>query len=199
MTLLVDALKGYKIILASSSPRRKQLLSGLDIDFTIENNCGVSEEYDNNEIPEKIPETLSIRKSMGFGRELHPEEIIITADTLVICDGVILGKPADKNESLTMLRMLSGKSHKVISAVTLRSINKTITFSAQTTVYFKILSEKEINYYIDNYKPFDKAGSYGAQDWIGYTAIKKIEGSYYNVIGMPVEELSEKLIEFVSS
>lgn len=197
MTLLKEKAKDYKIILASGSPRRKELLAGLDIDFIVEINGNIDESFDSTCDPKEICELLSLKKSKEFHRELKPNEILITADTLVTCNGEILGKPIDRGDAIKMLEKLSARSHKVITAVTLRDRNRCETFSVETIVFFKKLEKDQINYYIDNYAPFDKAGSYGVQEWIGYTAISRIEGSYFNVMGLPVDELSDRLLEFI--
>ena len=197
MPVLASLLKDFKIILASASPRRSHLLAGLGIDFKVELNGNVSEEFDPSLDPLNVPLMLSVRKSHSFTRLLKDDEIIITADTLVICEGEILEKPLDRDEAFKMIRRLSGRSHIVSTGVTLRSKEKETTFSAETTVWFKEIDDDEINYYLDNYSPYDKAGSYGAQDWLGYTAIKRIEGSYFNVVGLPVQKLSDKLKEFI--
>lgn len=197
MTLLQERSKNYKIVLASGSPRRKELLAGLDVEFVVETNGIIDESFDPASNPKNICEQLSLKKSVGFGRELQPNEILITADTLVICNGEILGKPVNREDSVLMLQKLSGRSHKVITSVTLRGKEKCKTFSVETTVFFKEITIEQINYYIDNYAPFDKAGSYGVQEWIGYTSISRIEGSYFNVMGLPVDELSDRLLMFL--
>jgi septum formation protein len=199
MKLLIDLVKDYKIILASASPRRSELISGLGIPFTIEINSETGEEYSDSSHPFDVPAILSLRKSLSFGRELDPKEILITADTLVICENLILGKPKDRDEACKMLRMLSCKAHKVVTGVTLRSIGKTESFSSETTVYFREISDREIEFYVDNYSPYDKAGAYGVQEWIGFTAIYKIEGSYFNVMGLPIQKLSDTLCTFILS
>ena len=194
--ILKELLKGYRIILASASPRRKELLSGLDIDFTVEVNSDIDENIEFDCPIFEMPEQLSKLKSENFGRELREDEILITADTLVFCDNEILGKPKDNQDAADMLHKLSGRSHNVITGITIRSTRKSANFSVLSTVYFKLLLKSEIDYYIDNYKPFDKAGAYGIQEWIGYTAIERIEGSYFNIVGLPVQRLSEALREF---
>ena len=197
--ILKELLKGHRIILASASPRRKERLTGLDIDFTVEINGEVDENVNFDCPPTEIPELLSKLKSDGFGRELAPDEILITADTLVICNNEILGKPTDRDNAVEMLRKLSGRSHIVATGVTICSHNKSMSFTALSDVYFKTLLQTEIDYYIDNYKPFDKAGAYGIQEWIGYTAIERIEGSYFNIVGLPVQRLSEALRQFLNT
>ena len=198
-SILRELLKGYRIVLASASPRRRELLAGLDIDFTVEINGDIDENINFDCPPIEIPEQLSILKSEGFGRELDADEILITADTLVICNNEILGKPDNREGAVAMLNKLSGRSHLVTTGVTIRSSNKSYSFSATSNVYFKHLLQTEIDYYIDNYRPFDKAGAYGIQEWIGFIAIERIEGSYFNIVGLPVQRLSEALREFVET
>jgi septum formation protein len=194
--MLKELLQNKKVILASASPRREQLISGLDIDFVVELNGDVDEIWDQSIDPVKVPEYLSLLKSKGFGRELRSDEILITADTMVLCNGEILGKPADRDDAVKILMKLSGNIHTVITGVTLRSNEKVKNFCATTQVWFRELKMQEIEYYIDNYKPYDKAGAYGAQDWIGFVAIEKIEGSYFNVMGLPVQKLYTELSRF---
>lgn len=195
--MLLELIKDYHVILGSASPRRRELLKGLGLQFDIEYNADVSEDFDSNEDPFTIPILLSQKKANHFHRKLGDNEILITADTLVICEGKILGKPAERDEAFNMLRELSGKSHFVITGVTLKSSKLCESFFCETKVFFKDLSDKEIEYYIDNFAPFDKAGAYGVQEWIGFNAITRIEGSYFNVVGLPVQMLSEKLKEFI--
>ena len=191
-------LKGKKIILASNSPRRKEILAGLNIEFTIDTRNTFEEIYDPSTAHELIPEVLSNGKSYGFHRELAPDEILITSDTLVLCGDKVMGKPHSREEAFDMLRTLSGREHKVITAVTLRDAERCRTTSDTAIVYFKELSDKEIWYYIDNFKPFDKAGAYGIQEWIGYIGISKIEGSFFTIMGLPVHIVYQELNEFLS-
>lgn len=188
---------GKKIILSSNSPRRKELLAGLDIDFTIDTGTSFVEEYYPDTPHSKVPELMSEGKSNGFHRELAEDEILVTSDTMVLCGSEILGKPHDRADAVRMLKILSGREHQVISAVTIRDRHRSKTFSVKTDVYFKHLSDSEIDYYIDNFKPFDKAGAYGVQEWIGYVAITKIEGSFYNVMGFPTQRFYEELQDFL--
>lgn len=197
MSILKEKIKNYKIILGSLSPRREELLTGLDIEFTVETNGNIDESFDAACDSAEIPALLSLKKSQGFHRELQPNEILITADTLVICNGEILGKPIDREDAASMLQKLSGQCHTVITAVTIRGLGKCETFSSKTTVFFNKLEREQIDYYIDNYSPYDKAGSYAVQEWIGYTAISRIEGSYFNVMGLPVHQLNNKLLQFI--
>lgn len=191
-------LKGKKIILGSASPRRKELLGGLDIEFEVDTENSFTENF--KEIPSirEIPAMMSEGKSYGFHRPLEENEILITADTIVICDGRVFGKPADRAEAVSMLKTLAGRPHEVITSVTLRSCDKKETFSDTATVRFGDLDDDEIDYYIDRYKPFDKAGSYGVQEWIGYIGIESIEGSFYTVMGFPVYKVYRHLKEFMT-
>lgn len=186
-----------KIILGSNSPRRKELLAGLDIAFEVDTRNNFEEVYDPATPIEKIPEVLSEGKSYGFHRELMKDEILITSDTLVMCGGRVMGKPHSREEAIDMLRCLSGREHKVITAVTLRDCSSCRTSSDTATVYFKTLSDSEIEYYVDTYKPFDKAGAYGIQEWIGYAGIGKIEGSYFTIMGLPVHLVYEGLVKMI--
>lgn len=188
---------GKKIILSSNSPRRRELLAGLDIDFTIDTDTSFVEEYSPDTPHSKVPELMSEGKSNGFHRELAEDEILVTSDTMVLCGSELLGKPHDRADAVRMLKILSGREHQVISAVTIRDRHRSKTFSVKTDVYFKNLSDSEIDYYIDNFKPYDKAGAYGVQEWIGYVAITKIEGSFYNVMGFPTQRFYEELLDFI--
>ena len=189
--------KGKKIILGSNSPRRKELLAGLDIDFTVDTGNTFEEVYDDGTPQEKIPEVLSEGKSYGFHRELEANEILITSDTLVLYGERVMGKPHSREEATNMLRELSGKEHKVITAVTVRDAQKCTTSSDTAIVHFNKLSDSEIEYYIDNFKPFDKAGAYGIQEWIGYIGIGRIEGSFFTIMGLPVHLVYQELIKFI--
>jgi septum formation protein len=189
-------IKEKRIILGSNSPRRKELLAGLDIEFTVDTGNNFEEVYDPLTPQERIPEILSEGKSYGFHRDLEKDEILITSDTLVLCEGRVMGKPHSREDAMDMLRHLSGKSHKVITAVTVRDAEIHLTVSDTAVVYFKNLSDNEIDYYVDTYKPFDKAGAYGIQEWIGYIGIDKIEGSYFTIMGLPVHLVYELLNKF---
>lgn len=190
-------LNGKTIILGSNSPRRKELLAGLDIDFTVDTCNNFEEVYDPATQIERIPEVLSEGKSYGFHRELADNEILITSDTLVLCGDRVMGKPHSREEAIDMLQCLSGREHKVITAITLRDNNTCTTSSDTAIVYFKNLSDSEIEYYVDNYKPYDKAGAYGIQEWIGYAGIGKIEGSYFTIMGLPVHLVYQELNKFI--
>ena len=186
-------MKGKKYILASGSPRRKELMSGLDLDFVVETGTDCDENYDENMPLDEIPEYLSSKKSDAFHRELEKDEVLITADTMVLCEDRILGKPHDREEAIRMLKLLSNRTHRVLTGVTLRSSKKRKSFTATTTVTFRELEDSEILYFIDRYKPFDKAGAYAVQEWIGYIGITSIQGSFFNVMGLPVQRLYDEL------
>lgn len=192
---MLDNLNGKKIILASKSPRRQQLLAGLDIEFDIELR-EVEEIYPDHLPFELVPQYLAQLKSTAFEETVSEDEIIITADTVVLLDGLILEKPKSEEEAKEMIRKLSGNTHTVVTGVCAMSKNKRETFSDHTLVSFAELSEEEIEFYIEKYQPFDKAGSYGAQEWLGYIAIDKMEGSYFNVMGLPVHKLYQALKSF---
>lgn len=196
--MLKDKLKGYRLILGSSSPRRKLLLEGIDLDFVIETNGDIAEDFDDSLDVLLVPEYLSKLKSKGFNRNLQDNEILITADTMVLCDNKILGKPKDRADAVKILRMLSGNMHQVLTGVCIRSNKGCRSFTATTNVWFRDLTLEAIDYYIDNYAPYDKAGAYGAQEWIGYVAIHRIEGSYFNVMGLPIQQLYMELDKFLS-
>ena len=190
-------LHGKHLILASNSPRRRELLKGLDVDFEIDTQNNF-EEYFSPDTPHlEVPALMSRGKSHGFHRPLGKDEILITSDTMVLLDKIILGKPHSREDAVQMLKTLSGRTHEVISAVTLRDgLGHEETFTDSTLVTFGNLSDSEIDYYIDRYKPFDKAGAYGVQEWIGYVAITHLDGSFYNVMGFPVHKVYDYLIKF---
>ena len=190
-------IKGKKIILGSNSPRRKELLAGLDIEFTVDTGNRFEEVYDPATPHERIPEVLSEGKSYGFHRPLAEGEVLITSDTLVLCEDRVMGKPRSREEAFDMLRFLSGKEHKVITAITVRDSQRCKTSSDTAIVFFKELSDKEIEYYVDTFKPFDKAGAYGIQEWIGYIGIGKIEGSFFTIMGLPVHLVYQELLNFI--
>jgi septum formation protein len=195
--MLTDNLKKYRIILASRSPRRQQLLRdmGLKFDVVIRD---FTEDYPESLSGEEIAYYLALEKVKTFRNEISDNEIVITADTIVWCNNRVLGKPADKNEAVRMIRDLSANTHEVITGVCILSAFKERTFTESTKVTFEKLTEEEIAYYVDKYKPFDKAGAYGIQEWIGIAACSRIEGSYFNVVGLPVQKLYKELREFIS-
>lgn len=188
---------GKRIILASNSPRRRELLAALGLEFTVDTGTSFVEEYTPDTPHTKVPELMSRGKSLGFHRPLEEDELLVTSDTMVLCGTEILGKPLDKADAVRMLRMLSGREHQVITAVTIRDSKREKTFSVTSNVFFKKLSYNEIDYYIENYKPFDKAGAYGIQEWIGYIGITGIEGSFYNVMGFPTQRFFDELQDFI--
>ena len=190
-------LKDKQIILASGSPRRRELLSAMDIPFTVDTGNSFDESWSSDTPHVKVPELMSEGKSFGFHRELADNEILVTSDTMVLCGTEILGKPKDRDDAIRMLKLLSGRGHQVITAVTLRDREKKKTFSVTSNVFFKELSDSEITYYLDTYKPYDKAGAYGIQEWIGYIGISRLEGSFYNVMGFPASRFYEELTAFL--
>ena len=190
-------LKDKQIILASGSPRRRELLSAMDIPFTVDTGNTFDESWSSDTPHEKVPELMSEGKSFGFHRKLADNEILVTSDTMVLCGTEILGKPKDRDDAIRMLKLLSGRGHQVITAVTLRDRDKKKTFSVTSNVFFKELSDSEITYYLDTYKPYDKAGAYGIQEWIGYIGISRLEGSFYNVMGFPASRFYEELKAFL--
>lgn len=185
----------YNIILGSGSPRRQELLKGLGFTFSV-NPSNADESFPDSLKGYEIPVYLSKKKADSYQTELKENELLITADTIVWCEETVLNKPVDFTDGKRMLQMLSGKMHEVFTGVCLKNVNKQITFFDSSKVYFKNLKDEEIEYYLSHYQPYDKAGSYGAQDWIGYTGIDKIDGSYFNVMGLPVKKLFEELINF---
>lgn len=185
----------YNYILASQSPRRQELLKSLGIEFQVRLK-EVEENYPEDLQVHQIPEYLARLKSKPFLPELTEKDLLITADTIVLLNGEVIGKPSGHEAAESMLRKLSGNEHQVISGVCLSSQKKQIVFSSLTNVLFKQLSEKEIQYYISVFRPFDKAGAYGIQEWIGFIGITHIEGSFYNVMGLPVQKLYEEIIHF---
>jgi septum formation protein len=190
-----EKLNQFRFILASKSPRRQFLLQELGIPFELVTK-EVDESFPDHLVKDEIPLFLARKKADAFERELDDKTIVITADTIVWINNHVLNKPGDAEEARVMLRELSGNRHEVYTAVCLKSAKKEIAFSVRTIVYFRELTEGEIEYYISTYKPFDKAGAYGAQEFIGYIGVEKIEGSYFNVMGLPVKELYEELVKF---
>ena len=189
-------LEGRRLILASGSPRRRELLGELGLEFTIGQIKDYDETYPASLKYDEIPAYIAEQKSIHYKGELEPNDVLITSDTIVAIDGDILGKPKDKTEAIKMLRELSGRTHHVVTGLCIRSTQKTVTISDTCEVTFDILSDEDIEYYIDNFKPFDKAGAYGIQEWIGLSNIKSITGSVYTVIGLPVQKLYKALMLF---
>ena len=181
----------YRLILASKSPRRKELLDTLDMPFQVET-YPIEEDFPEALPPEEVAEFLAIKKAKGF-RQLQQSELLLTSDTTVILNAKILGKPANRTEAIAMLTALSGTRHAVVSGVCLTTSTRQVSFSEKTAVNFRRLNPDEIEYYVDQYHPFDKAGAYGIQEWIGKIGITSIEGDYYNVVGLPLQSLYRQL------
>lgn len=194
--LLHERLKPYRLILASQSPRRRELLAGSGLDFQLAERFECDESYPEMPLTD-VAEYLSRKKSDAYPVELAEADILLTADTVVIACGEILGKPHSRDEAIAMLRMLSGSTHEVATGVTLRTSTKSHSFTSVSKVRFRPLSLEEIEYYVDNYRPMDKAGSYGIQEWIGYVGIEHIDGSFYNVMGLPIQRLYCELERFI--
>lgn len=186
-------LENYRIVLASNSPRRKELLSGLGLPFTVRTIAGLEESYSPTLRGEEIPLFLSQQKAEAYLATMANDEMIITADTVVCLDDDVLGKPHDEAEAHAMLSRLSGRTHDVITGITITSSQRQHSFAVHTKVTFATLSEEEINHYVSHYRPFDKAGSYGIQEWIGYVGVERVEGSYFNVVGLPIQQLYQTL------
>lgn len=189
----MDILKGRKLILASASPRRRELLAGAGFDFTVDTGNNFEEVIPEGIDPEKIPALMSAGKSHGFHRELSDNEILLTSDTIVVCNGRPMGKPHSVEEAAEMLRFLSGKEHSVVTAITIRSNDGEKTVSDRAIVHFKELTDNEITHYVNEYRPFDKAGAYAIQEWIGYIGITGIEGSFYTIMGLPIHLVYREL------
>lgn len=187
----------YHIILASNSPRRRELLSGLGLDYEVRTLPGIDESYPDTLQGEEIPVYISSKKASAYLDALKNNELLITADTIVWLDGRVLGKPADEDEARQMLRDISGKTHQVITGVTLATTTFQKSFASVSQVTFASLTEEEISYYVTHYHPMDKAGSYGVQEWIGFIGVERIEGSYFNVMGLPVQRLYNELKKLV--
>lgn len=187
------AIANYHLILASNSPRRKELLSGINVGYEIRTPPDMDESYANDTPPEKVAEFLARKKAAACLPGLKEDELLITADTIVLLNDKVYGKPMDNAEAMRMLRELSGQTHRVITGVCLTSTKKQVAFSDTTRVTFTELSDEEIEYYVERYSPLDKAGAYGVQEWIGYVAVKHIEGSYFNVMGLPIHRVYEEL------
>ena len=186
----------YKIILASNSPRRKELLAGIDVPFEIRVIDGIDESYPDTLPTKDIAEYISKKKAAAYRETMALDELVITADTIVVLGSQVMGKPHDADEACYMLRQLSGQTHQVITGVTLTTKDRQMSFSVETDVTFKTLSDEEIDYYVIHYCPFDKAGAYGIQEWIGHIGVTGMSGSYFNVMGLPVQRIYEALKSF---
>ncbi len=194
--LLHNCLNSYRLILASQSPRRRELMTGCCLPYVLAERYECEECHPADMAAEDVPLYLSELKSRAYPEPLHGNDILVTADTVVVLDGEVLGKPRDREDAIAMLGRLSGNRHRVVTGVTLRTAERMHTFAAHSDVWFRELSDEEIEYYVDNFRPFDKAGSYGIQEWIGYAAIERIDGSFYNVMGLPIQRLYTELSEF---
>ena len=186
----------YKIILASNSPRRRELLAGLGLDFTVKVIDGIDESWPQELKGEDIPLYISREKAAPYRKLMGPKDLVITADTIVYVDGQVLGKPHDKADARRMLQLISGRWHEVITGVTLMTARGERSFAVTTRVKFSNLTESEIESYVESGQPMDKAGAYGIQEWIGYVGVEAIEGSYFNVVGLPVQRLYRELMNF---
>ena len=193
---MLNNLEKYRIVLGSNSPRRKELLAGLDLQFEVETIPGIDESYPDTLTSEAIPLYIARKKAEAYLDKMSDNELLITADTIVATYDRILGKPANRDEAIEMLRYLSDHVHEVITGVCLTTKDKTVSFSVASAVCFGRLEEEDIIYYVDKYRPFDKAGSYGIQEWIGYIGVEAINGSFYNVMGLPVQRLYQELKKF---
>ena len=193
---MLSHLKKYEILLASNSPRRRELLAGLDIDYRVTALPEVDESYPDTLSGEEIPLYISQEKAAAYRRFLKDNTLLITADTIVWLDGKVYGKPRNTADAKAMLQALSGKTHTVITGVTLTSLQKQIFFAVSTEVTFAALGDDEIDYYVETYRPLDKAGAYGVQEWIGYIGVTGLKGSYYNVMGLPIQRLYTELKKF---
>lgn len=190
---MLDNLKKYKVILASNSPRRKELLSGLGLEYEVKVMPGIDETYPDTLPTEEVPVYIAREKAEAYRKSIAEDELIITADTVVCIDGEVLGKPADAAEAHDMLRKLAGRTHLVITGVCLTTSQFQKSFASVTEVTFDKLTDDEISFYVDKYRPFDKAGAYGVQEWIGYVGVTGMNGSFYNVMGLPVQRLYQEL------
>jgi septum formation protein len=195
--MLVDKLKNYNIILASQSPRRIELLNGLGLKFTQAQLSDVDESYPSILFKNKIPVYIAQKKSNAYTQKLNDNDILITVDTIVWCNNQMFGKPKDRDDARRMLQAISNNVHEVLTGVYLRSSKKIQDFYVSTMVQFRELTDDEIDYYLDNYKPYDIAGAYGIMEWIGFVGLERIEGSYFNVMGLPAQRLYMELERFI--
>lgn len=193
---MLTNLDKYKIILGSNSPRRRELLSGLGIHFEVKPMPDLDESYPDSLKGEEISIFIANKKAEAYLPSLQRDELLITADTIVCINNNVLGKPAGRDDAIRMLQTLSAKTHKVITGVCLTTQNKSVSFSVVSTVCFASIREEDIVYYVDTYRPYDKAGAYGIQEWIGYVAVEGIQGSFYNVMGLPIQRVYQELLKF---
>lgn len=190
---MLENLKKYKVVLASNSPRRKELLSGLGIEYEVKTLADVDESFPEGLDGVEIPAYIARAKADAYRQVMQEDELVITADTIVWLDGEVMGKPADEEDARRMLKALSGKTHQVITGVCLTTVGYQKTFATVTDVTFAALTDEEIAHYVEHYRPMDKAGSYGIQEWIGFVGVERIEGTYFNVVGMPIQRLYTEL------
>lgn len=195
--LLKDKLEPYRLLLASQSPRRRELMAGCGLPYELAQQYDCEERYPDTLPADEVPRYLARLKSEAYPVPLLDNDILLTADTVVVSDGEVLGKPHGRAQAVEMLRRLSGRRHTVVSGVALRTPQRLHTFTARSSVWFRPLADEEIAYYLDTYCPYDKAGSYGIQEWIGYAAIEKINGSFYNVMGLPIQKVYTELDKFI--
>ena len=193
---MLENLNKYEIVLASNSPRRKELLQRMGVNFKVRTLFGIDESYPDSLRGEDIVCYISRNKAKAYQSSMAPNELLITADTIVYVDGEVMGKPKNAEQAKEMLHKLSGKTHQVITGVTIVTAKRTENFGVTSQVKFTNITDEEINFYVDNYLPFDKAGAYGIQEWVGIVAGEEIKGSYFNVVGLPVQRLYQKLKTF---
>lgn len=193
---MLENLNKYEIVLASNSPRRKELLQRMGVNFKVRTLFGIDESYPDSLRGEDIVCYISRNKAKAYQSSMAPNELLITADTIVYVDGEVMGKPKNAEQAKEMLHKLSGKTHQVITGMTIVTAKRTENFGVTSQVKFTNITDEEINFYVDNYLPFDKAGAYGIQEWIGIVAVEEIKGSYFNVVGLPVQRLYQKLKTF---
>jgi septum formation protein len=194
--IMFENLAGYRIVLASNSPRRKELLSGLGLPFVVQTTADADESYPVTLKGAGVARFIAFQKAEAFRKKMTPADLVITADTIVCYGDEVFGKPVDAADAVRMLNILSGKRHQVYTGVCLTSEKHQVAFTAETEVQFSELTDKEINYYVEHHAPFDKAGAYGIQEWIGFVGVEQISGSYFNVMGLPMHRLYAALKEF---
>ena len=190
---MLENLSNYRILLASNSPRRRELLAGLDLSYEVTALPDVDESFPPGMPGEEIPVFIARSKAAAYASQMQPDTLLITADTIVWVDDTVFGKPADEADAIRMLRALSGRTHRVITGVCISTARQQLSFASVTDVSFARLSDEEIRYYVSHYRPYDKAGSYGIQEWIGYVGVERIDGSYFNVMGLPIQRLYTEL------
>lgn len=196
--LLNEKLKPYRLLLASQSPRRRELMTGCGIPYELAQQYHCEEIYPPTLSAEEVPRYLSRLKSEAYPGALAPNEILMTADTVVILGDDVLGKPHDRSDAIAMLHRLSGRRHTVVTGVTFRTAERMHTFAARSSVWLRALTDEEITHYVDTNRPYDKAGAYGIQEWVGYAAIERINGSFYNVMGLPIQKVYTELEKFLA-